>query len=154
MPLIAFLTANALLAVVLLVWNLVSIATLRLGDAGSSPDRGLRWDAGLGVVWNYGAATAAIAAVGVGLGDLVLFGSETVAPVAAMFSLTAVAGAVAQALASLLLGGYRLARGLDLSTPVFGDNLTLRRSFEWATATVFPLALVAALITGLLLQAG
>ena len=64
MTLTAFLVGNALLALVLLTWNLYVLTSLRArsGEQGGAGETGSRWTAAVGLQWRFGAAAAALIA--------------------------------------------------------------------------------------------
>lgn len=148
MSVAAFLTANGLLAAILLVWN-----RLRVVGLHADGERGADWTAGIGVAWGYGAALAAVVAVAVALGDGIFFGADDgIPPIAAAFSLGALSVAVVQAMLSAGLSAYRLARGLDPATPILPRDSKARRGLEWATAVLLAVGLAATLSLGVFLQ--
>ena len=148
MSVAAFLTANGLLAAILLVWNRLRVVGLHAGD-----ERRVDWAAGIGVTWGYGAALAAVVAVAVALGDGIFFGADDgIPPIAAAFSLASLGVAVVQSMLSAGLSVYRLARGLDPAMSILPRDSEARRGLEWATAVLLPVGLAAALGLGVFLQ--
>ncbi len=145
MTLTAFLISNALLVLVMLSWNLFTLVSLR----NASSEGESRWTATVGLQWRFGAATAALIAITVATFEAILFGeSDTVIEVAAIFSMLAMAIAVAHAIVSVLLFAELMGRGLNLTASSFSDDAPWRRPIEWATVVLVPLSLLGALIFG------
>jgi hypothetical protein len=142
----AFLIGNVLLALVMLTWNLYTQVSLR----GAEPESKTRWTVAVGFQWRFGAATAALIAVAVGLFDAILFGEgEKITVVAGIFSMLALSIAVAQAFLSLILSAQLMGRGIDARTSSFSDDSPWRRPAEWTTAVGVPVCLIGALIFGI-----
>ena len=142
----AFLIGNVLLALVMLTWNLYTQVSLR----GAEPESKTRWTVAVGFQWRFGAATAALIAVAVGLFDAILFGEgEKITVVAGIFSMLALSIAVAQAVLSLILSSVLMGRGIDARTSSFSDDSPWRRPVEWTTAVGVPVCLIGALIFGI-----
>ncbi|MDA1258573.1 MAG: hypothetical protein O3C10_12145 [Chloroflexi bacterium] len=146
MSLTAFLVGNALLALILVAWNLFVMAVVR----AEKP----RWTAAIGIQWRFGAATAALIAVAVALIDAILFGEDDqISEVAAIYSLGALSVAVTHAVLSLLFTTELIGRGLDFTSSSFSEDSPWRRPIEWATVVLVPLGLIAALIAGVVTYA-
>ena len=146
MSLTAFLVGNALLVLALLTWNLYVLVSSRTGSSEYQP----HWTASVGLQWRFGAATAALIAVVVALIDAILFGEGGDIPeIAAIFSMGALSIAVTHAIVSVLLSAQFMGRGLDIASWWFGDDSRWRVPMERATVVLIPLALVAALVAGL-----
>ena len=142
----AFLIGNVLLALVMLTWNLYTQVSLRRAE----PESKAPWTVAVGFQWRFGAVTAALIAVTVGLFDAILFGEgETITVVAGIFSMLALSIAVAQAVLSLILSAQLMGRGVDASTSSFSDDSPWRRPVEWTTAVGVPVSLLGALIFGI-----
>ena len=152
MTLTAFLVGNALLALVLLTWNLYVLTSLRArsGEQGGAGETGSRWTAAVGLQWRFGTATAALIAVAVALIDAILFGEgDQITEVAAIFSMGALSVAVTHAVVSLLLSAEAMGRGVDITSSSFSGDSPWRRPIEWATVVLVPVGLIAALIAGI-----
>jgi len=142
----AFLIGNVLLALVMLTWNLYTQMSLRSAE----PEAKAPWTVAVGFQWRFGAVTAALIAVTVGLFDAILFGEgEKITVVAGIFSMLALSIAVAQAVLSLILSAELMGRGVDAGTSSFSDDSPWRRPIEWTTAVVVPVSLLGALIFGI-----
>lgn len=142
----AFLIGNVLLALVMLAWNLYTQMSLR----SEEPEAKARWTVAVGTQWRFGAVTAALIAVTVGLFDAILFGEgEKITVVSGIFSMLALSIAVAQAVLSLILSAQLMGRGVDTSTSSFSDDSSWRRPVEWTTVVGVPVCLLGALIFGI-----
>ena len=142
----AFLIGNVLLALVMLTWNLYAQVSLR----STEPEAKAPWTVAVGFQWRFGAVTAALIAVTVGLFDAILFGEgEKITVVAGIFSMLALSIAVAQAVLSLILSAELMGRGVDAGTSSFSDDSPWRRPVEWTTAVGVPASLLGALIFGI-----